>query len=257
MIIMPKRKIINVPVTKIIKETHDTKTIRLGLKEEFEFLPGQFIMFEIDLPKEWCIESAKNLKEIDTPIKEGGLVKKAFSIASSPLEKNYIDVTVKKEIFVSRYLVDELNDGIEVKIDGPHGKFYYHEDLGKDLVLLGGGSGIVPLMCIIRYIKDKGLDVNATLIYSSKTPDDIIYRKELEEIAKEGKIKIINTITRPDGYEWNGETGRIDKEKLDKVSNLANSLVYLCGPTSMVENTISILKNEFKIASERIKKEVW
>ena len=263
MIFMPVKQTIKkdllVPITKIIKETNDTKTFRFSLNEEqrFDFYPGQFIMVEVFMKKDWCMENANQFKDkLDTEPKDGPQ-KRAFSIASSPSNKEYIEITVKKEIFVSRYLVNEFEEGDNVKIGGPYGKFYYRKDMGKDLVLLAGGSGIVPLMCIMRYIKDNKLDINTTLMYSSKTPEDIIYKKELDEIDKEGKMKIIHTITRPDGYEWNGEIGRIDKEKLSKLENLANSLIYICGPPVMVDNTVSILKDELKIDKERIKIERW
>ncbi|MBI2668177.1 hypothetical protein HYX17_05425 [Candidatus Woesearchaeota archaeon] len=206
-------------ISKIIQETHDTKTFRINFNDEFSFEPGQFINLTLD-------------------ILQNGEVKqltRQYSISSSPTKKNYIDLTIKKMAngIMSNYIVDNSTIGDKIKIKGPYGMFTFKDDV-KKAVFIAGGSGISSLISMIRYIADKNLDVDVTLLFSNKTPKDIIFRSELDEL-KEKKFNIINTVTRYNGDEWDGEIGRINKEMIRKYCDL-DSLFYICGLPEMVDS---------------------
>ena len=234
---------IKTKVIEVINETPDTKTIRFNLDSNFSFKPGQFVLLNADV----IIEGQKKF------------VKRAYSISSSPLIKNYIDLTVKiypdKGLVSQRLFNMKVNE--EMEMTGPHGFFTFDETIHKEVVFIAGGVGVTPLMCMLRYIKDKNLkDINVTLIYSSKTPEDIIFAKELMLTKYPDNIKVYLTITQPNDNNWKGLIGRINENMIKKlVPNLNNSYFYICGPTPMVEDSNKILKSigikEDKIKLER------
>ena len=228
-------------VIKIWDETPDTRTIRFESNENFSFKPGQFIMVNADV----IVDGTKKF------------VKRAYSISSSPLKKNYIDLTVKTYIdkgLVSKRLYNMKVDE-EMEVTGPYGFFTFDENIHKHIVLIGAGSGITPLMCVMRYIQDKNLnDINVNIIYSSKTPNDIIFREEFFS-NKHRNIKIHLTITRPNGDKWTGFTGRIDEKLLQHcIKNIKEPYYYISGPTPMVEGTSKILKS-LSVEDNKIKLE--
>ena len=229
-------------IEKVIQETPDTKTIRLRLNKPLEFIPGQFAMLGLNLDADG----------------EKKLVKRAYSFASAPTKKDFLEFTfnIYPQGQFSPYLY-RLKEGDLVYVEGPYGKFTFKEDPSKEAVFLGAGAGLTPLMSMIRYIVDKKIQTNCTLLYSVKKPENIIYYKELLELEKQKKVGLIVTITRPDGMNWKGLTGRIDKKMIaDNISSLTNSVYYMCGPPEMVEGTVKILE-DVGVEKERINREQW
>ncbi len=232
---MPVKEL-NLKISKIIQETHDTKTFRINLDgNEFNFEPGQFINLSFN------IKQNGETKELT----------RQYSLSSSPLKKDCIELTIKKKQngTASSYIIDKLNVNDPVKIKGPYGVFTYKDDV-KKAVFLAGGSGISSLISMIRYIKDKKLDTDVTLIFSNRTPRDIIYKKELEELKNNG-FKIINTITDYGGEDWKGERQRINGEMIKKYCDL-DSTFYICGLPQMVEDVRKELES-LGIDKSRIK----
>lgn len=227
-------------VIDIIDETPDTRTIRLDSGSSFSFKPGQFVMVNADV----LVNNEKKF------------VKRAYSISSSPFKKNFIDLTVKtyENGLVSKRLYNARKNE-DLDITGPYGHFVFDENIHKNVALIGAGAGITPLASMMRYIKDKELKyVNADLIYSSKTPDDIIFKNELITNGHKN-IKIHLTITRPDGFSWNGLKGRINEDMIKKlVPKIEDPYYYICGPTQMVEDTRKLLQN-MNIDDNKIKLE--
>ncbi len=188
---------------------------------------------------------------------EKKFIKRAYSISSSPLKKGFIDLTVKtyETGLVSKKLFFMKEDEV-MEMTGPYGHFVFDETLHKHIALIGAGSGITPLTCIMRYIQDKNLDnIEVDLIYSSKTPADIIFREEFLR-NKNRNIKIHLTITRPDeNNTWNKLTGRIDEKMIRHcIKDIHSPYYYIAGPTPMVEDTYKLLKS-LNIQEDKIKLE--
>ncbi len=228
-------------IIKVIQETPDTKTLRIELKKPIDFISGQFVM------------AGLNIKENE----KESLVKRAFSIASSPLEKNHIDLTfnIVPEGKFSPHLYS-VKEGDLVYIEGPYGKFNFSPDVKDNFVFLGAGTGITPLMSMIKFSMEKKLKNKKTLIYSVKKPENIVYNNELSKLGKSG-LNLFITITRPEGNGWTGLKGRIDGEMIKKcVPDLKRSVFYMCGPPEMIEGTVKILEN-MGIQKEKINREQW
>ena len=225
-------------IIKIIDETPDVKTFRVETSDgtEINFFPSQFFMVRFPDSK----------------------LQRAYSISSSPTQKDYMDITVNLVgEFTRKLFKSKVNDYLIFK--GPFGKFHFTEDMKNDVVLISGGCGIAPLMSIIKYCSQKNLQNKIKLIYSAKTPADIVYNEDLKKIKEQNKnFNYIVTITRskPE-HDWTGRTGRIDANLLKQnIDNVENSLYYLCGPVEFVKNTITLLES-LGVKKEQIRTDVW
>jgi len=140
---------------------------------------------------------------------------------------------------VSPYLTDVLEVGDRLELRGPIGGYFtWEEGDGGPLLLVGGGSGVVPLMAMIRHRAAVGSGVPARLLYSSRSYEEIIYRKELENLAaRGGSLEVIDTLTRSKPEGWSGYHTRIDAQMLKEVAWPPNEspLAFVCGPTPLVE----------------------
>lgn len=227
-------------ILKIIDETPSVKVFRVKAPEDvnIDFYPGQFFMV-----------SFVDDQEIKTS--------RAYSIASSPLNKDYLEIGLDKVgPFTTKLFA--MKEGDLLKFKGPYGKFYFNEEMKNDLVLIAGGTGITPLMGIIRYCNDKKLSNKIKFIYSVRTQQDIIYKKELEEIKILNKnFDYIVTITRAEDANWNGRNGRIDAGLLKgNISDIEGCLCCLCGPKEFVHSIIEMLEN-LGVKKEQIKTDIW
>ncbi len=238
-------------IIEIIPQTHDTAVFRFSVPENFDYYAGQFVMLRVDMKEinGFKIRDNKNPSQI-----------RAFSIASTPTQKGYVETAVKadEDGFVSVYMNKVAKVGDAVKVSGPYGKFYFNESMGDEIVLLGAGSGITPLIGILRYVSAKNLPTKVLLVYSNKTPDDIVYKKDLEELSKIPNIKIVNTITRAkEEHKWEGETGRISEEIVKKnVSDITKPLYYICGSPEF-SHTIESMLVKMGAPKERVHTEKW
>ncbi|MFN3976866.1 MAG: ferredoxin reductase [Aquificaceae bacterium] len=228
-------------VLKIIEETPSTKTLVFDLKGiDFDFYPGQYVMLSFPY--------------------EGEVLKRAYSIANPPTQRETLELTIKRvpQGRASVYLTEKVKEGDEFLIKGPYGKFVWVPQMGTSLVLIGAGSGIVPLMCILRYIVSAKLEhVRATLIYSNTHYEEIIYRQELEKLQKYSNIKVVHTLTRSHPPHWQGYTGRINTHMLLKeIEDIPTNLYYLCGPPQFVEDIANLLI-ELGVDKGQIKKEKY
>ncbi|MBI2559138.1 hypothetical protein HYW20_07500 [Candidatus Woesearchaeota archaeon] len=241
---MPQNQQIQERILKILKITDETplvKSFRVELPKEvnINFYPGQFFMV-----------SFVDDSEIRTA--------RAYSIASSPLNKNYLEIALNKVGPFTTKLFG-MKEGDLLKFKGPYGKFYFSEEIKNNLVLIAGGTGITPLMGIMRYCNDANLSNRIKLIYSVKTPHDIIYRDELKKIKNENKnFNYVVTITRSNAeHSWKGKIGRINLDLLkENMEDVKNSLCYLCGSKEFVHSIIEMLES-FGIKKEQIKTDIW
>jgi ferredoxin-NADP reductase len=190
-----------------------------------------------DVPT-WPGHRAGQHVDVRLTAEDGYQAQRSYSIASAP-DGSRIELTVERldDGEVSPYLTDELRPGDRIELRGPVGGYFVWEP-SRDgpLLLVGGGSGVVPLMAMIRVRAAAGSDVDARLLLSSRGWDDVIYRDELERLDGSG-LTVVHTLTRSKPSDWTGYARRIDAEMLAEVgpSPAERPLVYVCGPTPFVE----------------------
>jgi ferredoxin-NADP reductase len=177
---------------------------------------------------------------------DGYQAQRSYSIASPP-EDPRVTITVERldDGEVSPYLTSELRAGDQLELRGPIGGYFtWQAALGGPLLLVAGGSGIAPLMAMLRHRAAVGSDVLTRLLYSARTPGDIIYRAELDRLAAAGSaLQVVYALTRAQPPGWTGYRRRIDRAMLAEVAwpATARPLVYVCGPTRLVETVASAL----------------
>ncbi len=196
-------------------------------------------------PPAWRGHRAGQHVDVRLTAEDGYQAQRSYSIASAP-EDDELVLTVERldDGEVSPYLVDELRPGDELELRGPIGGFFvWEESFGGPLLLVGGGSGVVPLRAMLRHHRAVGSTVPVRLLYSARTLDDVIYRDELTHLRSEDAIDVRFTLTRKQPEGWDGYAGRIDGELLNDVAWPANDgpLTYICGPTGFVETASSVL----------------
>ncbi len=171
---------------------------------------------------------------------DGSQITRSYSIASAP-EDDYLQITVERlpGSEASRYLTDQIHAGDRLELRGPNGgHFIWEHQMGGPLMLIAGGSGIAPLMAMIRHRLAYNSPLPVRLLYSSRSVEDIIYRDELDRLAATySTFEVVHTLTRAQPPGWTGYTRRIDPELLEETawSPDLNPLIYVCGSTDFVE----------------------
>ena len=195
----------------------------------------------------WSGHRAGQHADVRLTAEDGYQVERSYSIASPPAEAPHITLTVERldDGEVSPYLVDELRVGDKLELRGPIGGYFVWEArLGGPLLLVAGGSGIVPLMAMVRQRAAVGSTVPARLLYSSRAYDEIIYREELDRLSTSSTgLEVIHTLTREQPAGWAGYHRRIDGEMLREVAWPLDErpLAFICGPTPFVETAAASL----------------
>jgi len=236
------------PFIKKEKLAKDTYSFYFDFgKQSFDFLPGQYVRMTLD---------------IQNPDDRGS--SRAFTISSSPLDKEYIVITTKiikspvpdgtgLSSFKKRLMM--LKSQELVKFFGPVGGFILNEETKDPRVFLAGGIGITPFHSMITYAHKKKLSIPITLIVSFSTVEDLIFYEELLDIAKkDNHIKVVYTITRPEesSIQWKGETERISETLIKKyIEDIDKPLYYIVGPPAMVSAMEEVVRN-MKVPSEKI-----
>jgi ferredoxin-NADP reductase len=202
--------------------------------------------FTLALPA-WMRHRAGQHYDIRLTAEDGYQAQRSYSIASAPEREGVIDITVERldDGEVSTYLHDVLVPGDRIEVRGPIGGYFVWEaSMREPLLLIAGGSGVVPLMSMLRHRIDAGAKNPTRLLYSSRTFEDIIYYEELEKLrAANGGLKIFHTLTRSQPGGWPGYARRIDQDMLEEVAGPLGKFVqaYICGPTLLVESAANSL----------------
>jgi len=191
-------------------------------------------------PPAWPGHRAGQHVDVRLTAEDGYQAERSYSIASAP-EDERLMLTVERleDGEVSPYLVDELRAGDELELRGPIGGYFlWEESLGGPLVLIGGGSGVVPLRSMLRHWAVGRRTVAVRLVYSSRSLSEVIYRQELLGYAsayEQVDVRLALTREWPDDY--TGHTGRIDPALLGQIAGPPDErpLVYVCGPNGFVE----------------------
>ena len=231
-------------LSAVFAETAGVKTFRFTLPSgrgiPFSYLPGQFVTIEADV--------------------EGKTIKRSYTIASSPTQSRYIELTIKREEkgAMSRHLHDHLKVGDEVAISGPGGFFTFTGAEAKDVVLIAGGVGITPMMSVLRYLADCDWRGDIFFIYGCRATDDFIFADELAYLQKRlPNLQVVATMTRSQGSAWAGARGRITRSLIDEaIPDVAGRQVHLCGPPAMM-NAIKAILRDLGMPPEQIKTEAF
>jgi ferredoxin-NADP reductase len=169
---------------------------------------------------------------------DGYQAERAYSIASAPGEPLALTVERLDDGEVSPYLTEDVRPGDQLEVRGPIGGYFVWEPgFGGPLLLLAGGSGVVPLRSILRHRDRTGSQVQIRMLYSSRSREDVIYHAELDGAVSAG-VEVIHTLTRSQPPGWTGYARRVDEQMLAEVAWPAagKPLAYVCGPTSFVES---------------------
>jgi ferredoxin-NADP reductase len=193
---------------------------------------------ELEVP-DWPGHRAGQHLDVRLTAEDGYQASRSYSIASAPGDPPAIGVERLDDGEVSPYLVDEVVVGDRFELRGPVGGYFVWEPAdGGPLLLVAGGSGIVPLQSMIRLRASEGSSVPTRLLYSSRTLGDVVYREQLDRLAaaKDG-LEVFYALTREQPAGWSGYARRVDDEVLAEVAwpPEAEPLVFVCGPTGFVE----------------------
>jgi len=205
---------------------------------DFRYLPGQWVDLSV---------------EIDgTPHTAG------YSITTSPIHQGEIELAIKasQRHPLARWVHERARVGDMVRVSQGQGPFVYLPEMSDNVVLIGGGVGVTPLLSIFRHIRDARLSTQTHLLYSVSDSREILFRDELEAAARsQDNLHVSITVTQPDPA-WQGLTGRIDPIKLHALDVPDDTLYYLCGPKGMVED-MSALLHALGVPMSRIIFEKW
>jgi ferredoxin-NADP reductase len=202
--------------------------------------------FTLTLPQ-WMRHRAGQHYDIRLTAEDGYQAQRSYSIASQPEREGEVDITVERlnDGEVSTYLHDVLVAGDRIEARGPIGGYFVWEaTMNEPLLLIAGGSGVVPLMSMIRHRAAAGGKNPTALLYSSRTFEDIIFYDELEKLRlANDNLRVVHTLTRSQPADWKGYARRIDQDLLKEVAGpLGRSVqVYICGPTLLVESAANTL----------------
>src|ERR671921_658001 len=208
-------------VIEVVAETPRTKTLLLEVPGREGHKAGQHV-------------------DVSLTAEDGYQAQRSYSVASAPEDERLV-LTVDRleDGEVSHYLTEVLMVGDKLEFRGPIGGYFtWEEGDGGPLLLVGGGSGVVPLMAMIRHRAVVGSEVPTRLLYSSRSYEEIIYHKELENLAaRDSSLEVIHTLTRSRPEGWSGFDRRIDSEVLAEVGWHPDEspLAFVCGPTPLVE----------------------
>jgi ferredoxin-NADP reductase len=233
------RQALTLTLARVESQTPDAKTLRFLLPpgQQIAACPGQFLTFE------WLID--------------GQPVTRSYSICSSPVQNGYIEITAKRveNGCVSQFLNDRATVGLTVKARGPYGKFCFDQTKHRRIVMIAGGSGITPIISMLRYIDDLCIPADATLIYCVRTEQDIFFKDEFVALQRRlSGFRYVFVLSKP-GPEWKGWKGRLRREILEhEVQNGSEATFFLCGPPPFMDVGCALLK-EMNVEPDRILQE--
>jgi ferredoxin-NADP reductase len=221
---------LTVECVRIINETANTKTFVFVAQMPmlFNYLPGQFVILNLEI--------------------EGEKIQRPYSLSSSPSRPHTLEITVKRVVggLVSNWLHDNIKVGAKIELSGCYGDFTCGLQPKSKLLLISAGSGITPMISMSRWLLETGVDVDIIFIYSASSPDQIIFRQELEIMAnKYQNFHLSVTVTRKNhGQTWLGYSGRLNQAMLHfMVPDLVSRTVYICGADDFMATVKTQLQN--------------
>jgi ferredoxin-NADP reductase len=233
------------PATEIDSSTHKRLTWRVAEVGKIIDETPRVKSLVLDVPGWPCHRPGQHV-DVRLTAEDGYQAQRTYSVASEP-ESVHLMLTVEliEGGEVSPYLTSDVRPGDKFELRGPIGGYFvWTVAIGGPLFVVAGGSGIAPLMAMLRHRAAAKSTTPALLLYSSRTFEDIIYRKELDRLAaRNDGLTVVYTLTRRQPPGWTGGAGRIDREMLAGVgfSAKARPKIFICGPTGLVESTAQSL----------------
>jgi ring-1,2-phenylacetyl-CoA epoxidase subunit PaaE len=233
-------------VIDVVRETADAVSIAFevpaSLKEDYKYIQGQYLTLRIKI--------------------NGEDLRRSYSICSSPLESNELRVAIKKvkDGRMSSYINDKVKVGDFIEVMAPAGNFFTKLDHSnkKNYVLFGGGSGITPMMSILKTVLKSEPNSRVTLFYGNNDESSIIFKKQIETLAVENsdRLNVVHVLNSPPEGHPEMLRGMMTKEKnMELVKNYVNTSdnveYFICGPGPMMENVVNALK-ELKINEAQV-----
>jgi propane monooxygenase reductase component len=215
--------------------THDMRhlVVRLVEPAAIKFFPGQYVDFVIPGTDET----------------------RSFSMANtSSLESGQLEFVIKvyPDGLFSRFLDTEVKVGDRLDITGPFGVFTLRDAPGSDLVFVGGGAGMAPILALLRTMAERGIDRKTTFYYGARRKRDLCFEDELRELeSRLPSFRYVPALSEPDGDDWDGEVGLITDVVRRGESSLVRTDAYVCGPPPMVEAALELLP-ALGVADKRI-----
>jgi len=232
-------------VARIIRETPSVKTFRLmtadGGPLPFTFAPGQFLTFSAEI--------------------DGKTVRRSYTIASPPTRNAYVEITVKHEEdgLFSHYLHDKVAVGDTLRVRGPAGAFTFDGGNADSIVLIAGGVGITPMMCVVRHLTDMSWSGDIFLVLGIRSTEEFIFREELEYLQRRWpRLHVAASVSaRSEGTVWMGLEGPITRATIAQaVPGIERRRVHLCGPPGMMQALRQVL-SDLGVPSEQIRTEAF
>jgi glycine betaine catabolism B len=230
---------LTVRCSHVIDETQDVKTFRFVTNPPvlFTYKPGQFVTLDLEIGGESVLRS--------------------YSISSTPSRPHTLEITVKRVPpptdspttspgLVSNWLHDNVRVGSSLKLGGPFGKFTCFSTPARKLLFISAGSGITPMMGMSRWIYDTTTDCDVVFLHSARSPEDIIYRQELEMMAcRQPNFQLALTMTKPASrHGWHGFTGRISASLIQAIApDFCDRTIYVCGPEGFMTGVKTLMKS--------------
>jgi propane monooxygenase reductase component len=205
--------------------THDMRhlVVRLVEPDEIKFFPGQYLDFRVP----------------------GAEDTRSFSMANTPNREGIFEFIIRiyPGGLFSGHLADRIAVGDRLEVEGPFGAFRLRESSAADLLFVGGGAGLAPLLALLRSMADRGVDRKVTFYYGARTSQDLPFRAELTKLTEQlPRLTFVPALSEPTGTdEWHGETGLITDVLARREPSLAGVDAYVCGPPPMVEAAIATL----------------
>ena len=231
-------------VARIFQETSSVKTFRLidplfG-KLPFVYLPGQFLTVTVTV--------------------DGKLIKRSYTISSSPTERDYCEITVKREEHgaVSRFLHDRTHEDDTLQITAPSGRFTFTGEESTSVVLIGGGVGVTPMMSVVRYLTKRSWRHDIYFVFAGRGKADIIFWEELEYLQRRyPNLRMIIFLGEVDPPDERYVKGRITREVLEaRIPDLPTRRVHICGPPPMM-NAVKAILTEIGVPADQIRTEIF
>jgi len=223
-------------VKDTLQRTYNVKSFRFPRPSDLSYKAGQYMFVTIKAA--------------------GKEMKKHFTISSSPSEQDFVEFTKRLTGSEFSNALSTLKPGDWAKISAPYGNFTFEGEFAK-IGLLSGGIGITPLRSICRFGTDMKLDTKITLLYGNRSEQDIVFKKELEEMKELNRnLKVIFALDEP-SENWTGYKGRITAEMIkEEIPDCLETVFFTCGPPVMVE-VMKKLLTTLNIPQEQIKWELF